>query len=86
VQKTILAVNAEWAKKHGQQWDASDSDGREFFAAKGGKFIKLDSAEIAKWKAAVAPIMDAYVKEATGKQVDGKAVVDYITAALQAAK
>jgi hypothetical protein len=30
--------------------------------------------------------MDAYVKEATGKQVDGKAVVDYITAALQATK
>jgi TRAP-type C4-dicarboxylate transport system substrate-binding protein len=86
VQKTILAVNAEWARKHGRQWDASDSDGREFFAARGGKFIKLDPAETARWKAAVAPIMDAYVKETAAKQVDGKAVVDYIAAALQAAK
>jgi TRAP-type transport system periplasmic protein len=86
VQKTILTINAEWAPKHGQQWDASDNEGREFFTAKGGKFMKLDQAETANWKAAMAPIMDAYVKETNGRQVDGKAVVDYITATLMATK
>jgi TRAP-type transport system periplasmic protein len=86
VQKTIMAINAEWAQKHGRQWDASDSDGREFFTARGGKFVKLEPAETARWKNAVAPIMDAYVKEMAGRQIDGKAVVDYITAALGTAK
>jgi TRAP-type C4-dicarboxylate transport system substrate-binding protein len=82
IQKTILNINAEWAQKHGRQWDASDADGREFFTSRGGKFVKLDPAETARWKAAVAPITEAYVKETAAKQMDGKAVVDYITAAL----
>lgn len=86
VQKTIRGINVEWAQKHGRQWDASDTDGREFFTSKGGKFLKLDPAETARWKAAVAPIAEAYVKEAAGKQVDGQAVVDYITAALASPK
>ena len=86
VQKAILAVNAEWAPKHGEQWDKSDAEGREFFLSKGGTLVRPEAAEIAKWKAAVAPINDAYIKEMNEKQVDGKAVVEYITTTLKTAK
>ncbi|HBE95211.1 MAG TPA: C4-dicarboxylate ABC transporter substrate-binding protein [Desulfovibrio sp.] len=86
VQKTITAINAEWAPKHGAQWDKSDAEGREFFLSKGGTFVRPEAAEIAKWKQAVAPINDAYVTEVGEKQVDGKAVVEYINATLKASK
>ncbi len=85
-QKAILEINTEWAAKHGEQWDKSDAEGREFFLTKGGAFVRPQAAEIEKWKAAVAPINEAYVKEMNEKQVDGKAVVETITATLKASK
>ncbi len=86
VQAVILAVNAEWAGKHGQQWDASDAEGREFFKSKGGGFTRPAPAEIENWKKAMAPILDEYVAEVAAKQVDGRAVIETIKAVLQGSK
>ena len=79
-QKTIMEINAEWADKHGEGWDSSDKAGLEFFKSKGGKFVSLSDAEVAKWKAAVAPIMDEYAEKVSKKGIDGKAVVNFIKA------
>ena len=77
-QKTITEINAEWSVKHGEVWDSDDAAGIEFFKSKGGKVIELSAEEDAKWKAAVAPVFDTYIKKASAKGVDGKAVVDFI--------
>jgi len=77
-QKTISAINLEWAAKHGEAWDDSDKKGLVFFKEKGGKVITQSDAEAEKWKTAAAPVVDQYIEKANKKGIDGKAVVDFI--------
>lgn len=77
-QKTIQEINAEFSVKHGEAWDESDIAGYDFFKSKGGKIVSQSAAEAKKWEAAVQPVIDGYIKKATAKGVDGKAVVDFI--------
>lgn len=79
-QKTIQEINAEWSPKHGEAWDSSDKEGIEFFKSKGGEFVSLSDAESARWKDAMIPVIDDYIKGANEKGIDGKAVVDFIKA------
>jgi len=81
-QKAIKEINAEWSIKHGEAWDAADKAGLEFFKSKGGKVVSMSDAEAAKWKDAMAPVIDEYVKKATKKGIDGKAVVDFIQSSM----
>ena len=48
-------------------WNANDFVGKEFGMEKGVEFINLPKDEIAKWKAAVEPVIDSYVKSMVGK-------------------
>lgn len=77
-QKAIKEINAEFADKHGEAWDAADKAGLEFFQSKGGKVVSVSADEAAKWKAAMQPVIDAHIKKLDEKGVDGKAVVDFI--------
>ena len=81
-QKIIKEINAEWSVKHGEVWDSDDAAGVEFFKSKGGKIVKLSVEEEARWKAAVAPVYDTYIKKAAAHKhkVDGKAIIDFIKA------
>ncbi len=77
-QKTIMAINAEWADKHGLAWDDSDQKGLAFFMEKGGKVTTQSEAESAKWAAAAATVIDTYIEKSAQKGIDGKAVVDFM--------
>ncbi|MBA3010426.1 MAG: TRAP transporter substrate-binding protein [Proteobacteria bacterium] len=79
-QKIIQEINGEWATKHGEAWDEADKLGMEFFLEKGGKVVPLSEAESKRWEEAVAPVIDDYIKSASEKGIDGKAVVDFIKA------
>lgn len=79
VQKTISQINEEWIVKHGDAWDTSDMGGIKFFLNQGGQIIGVDAKEQARWKAAVAPIVDDYIKKAEKKGLPGKEIVKYIT-------
>jgi len=79
-QKIIKDINEEWIGKHAKAWDDIDVEGIEFFKSKGGEIIPLADGEADRWKAAVAPIIDEYIKKANEKGVDGKNVVDFIKA------
>ncbi|MBU2628585.1 MAG: TRAP transporter substrate-binding protein, partial [Proteobacteria bacterium] len=63
-QKIIDEINAEWIIKHGIAWDEVDKAGIDFFKSKGGEIISLSDTEAEKWKEAVAPIIDGYIKKA----------------------
>jgi len=82
VQKTIEEINAEWVVKHGEAWDTSDMIGLKYLLEQGGQIIGQDSKESARWKAAVAPIVDQYVKDLDKKGYNGKEIVDFIKASL----
>jgi TRAP-type C4-dicarboxylate transport system substrate-binding protein len=82
-QKTIEQINKEWIVKHGEAWDASDAEGIVFFLNQGGQIIGLDAKEAARWKKAVAPIIDDYVKKTNAKGLPGDEIVDFTMNALK---
>lgn len=82
-QKIIEEMDLEWAAKHGEAWDTSDTEGQRFFLNQGDEIIGLDDKESAKWGAAVAPLVDAYAADLDKKGLDGKAVVETIRGSLK---
>ncbi|MBW2367721.1 MAG: TRAP transporter substrate-binding protein, partial [Deltaproteobacteria bacterium] len=56
VQQTITEINAEWAIKHGEAWDASDMAGIVYFLKQGGRINGMGKNEAARWRQAVAPV------------------------------
>jgi TRAP-type C4-dicarboxylate transport system substrate-binding protein len=84
VQKIIEEINAEWVVKHGQAWDESDEEGKQFFQSKGGELIAIDAKESERWKKAVAPIIDDYVESMKKQGLNGKEIVDFTVKSLEA--
>ncbi len=74
LQKIITEVSRKYEDITAKAWGDSDESGRKFCEKLGHEFIKLSAAESAKFKAAVKPVFDDYIKLATEKGVDGKAV------------
>ena len=62
IQKVFTDVSQEWVAKHGQAWDRADAAGREFVKGLKREMISLSPEEQQKWKQAVQPVLDAYVK------------------------
>ena len=77
VQKIIEDINGEWVVKHGEAWDSSDMAGIKFFLNQGGELIGVDAKEQSRWKKAVAPIVDEYIKDASAKGINAKEVVEF---------
>jgi len=86
VQKTIEEINAEWAVRHGEAWDTSDMEGIRYFLEQGNTIIGQDKKESERWKKAVQPIVDAYMKELDGKGFNGKEIVDFTIKTLESVK
>jgi TRAP-type C4-dicarboxylate transport system substrate-binding protein len=82
IQAIIRAINSEWIPQHGEAWDTSDKEGMLFFLNQGGEIIGLDSQEAARWKKAVAPVIDDYVKVLDDKGLHGRRIVDFTIAIL----
>lgn len=81
-QKVIEKVNAEWIEKIGKAWDEIEASGKAFAAKQGGKVTTLTAEEGERWKKAVQPVLDDYVKMTKEKGLPGdqvlKFAVDYL--------
>jgi len=66
-------VSAEWVAKQGAAWDQADEEGRAFVAGLGHETLPLSDEEKARWKEAVKPILDEYVKGCADKGLPGDA-------------
>ena len=73
----IEQINNEWLLQHGEAWDTSDTEGMQFFQANGGQLIGLESSEAARWKMAIAPIIEDYAKILSEKGLNGQEIVDF---------
>ncbi len=82
LRKIVAEVSQEYVAKHGAAWDEADKAGREFVTQLKREFIALPEAEQQKWKAAVKPVLDAYVKQAKDKNLPGDALLADIQAAI----
>jgi TRAP-type C4-dicarboxylate transport system substrate-binding protein len=50
-------------EKFAPMWNEIDIDGKNYGKEKGLQFIELPSTELTKWKKAVEPVLDTYVKK-----------------------
>lgn len=76
-QKEIEAINAEWLPKVGKLWDDLDEEAKKFYLSKGGKIIELSEAESKRWREAVQPVLDDYVKKCAEKGLPGDQVLKF---------
>lgn len=78
IQKTIEEINKEWIVKHGKAWDHSDLVGIKYFLGQGGELIGLNKKESMRWKKAVRPIINNYIKVLNKKGLNGEKIVKFI--------
>jgi len=84
VQKIFTEVSREWVDKHGEAWDQADKEGEEFIKGLGKKSIPLAPEEAVRWKAAVQPILDEYIKATADAGLPGEALIKDIQERLAA--
>jgi len=78
LQQIITEVSKEYEDITAKAWEDSDISGRKFALDMGHEFIELSDEESAKFKEAVKPVFDEYIKNANEKGVDGQAVFDAV--------
>ena len=72
VRKVFDDVSREWIDVHGKAWDEADKEGRTFTKSLGNQVITLPAQESARWKKAVRPTIEEYIKDAEKKGVPGR--------------
>ena len=72
VRKVFDDVSREWIDVHGKAWDDADKEGRAFTKSLGNQIIPLSAQESARWKKAVRPTIEEYIKDAEKKGVPGR--------------
>lgn len=82
LKSVIMEINAEWADKHGQAWDDSDQEGMAFLESLNREVIVLSDVEAARWQAAVAPVIDAYIEKMNKNGFNGEQIVDLVKTTL----
>lgn len=78
LQQVITDVSKEYEEITAKAWGDSDESGRKFALSLGQEFIELSDAESARFKEAVKPVFDEYIKNANEKGVDGQAVFNAV--------
>jgi TRAP-type C4-dicarboxylate transport system substrate-binding protein len=78
--KEILdELAGEYKERFALMWNSIDFAGKDFAAEKGVKFIELSDAQVEKWKAATAPVIDNYVKDMVSKGYSESEVKGWIS-------
>lgn len=55
-------LSGEFSERYALMWNEIDLVGKKFGAEKGVEYIELSEAQVARWKQAVAPVVDNYIK------------------------
>jgi TRAP-type C4-dicarboxylate transport system substrate-binding protein len=75
IQKIFEDVSGQWVDIHGKTWDQLDLEGRQYSLGLGNKIIPLSKEENAKWKKAVSPMIQDYIKTTDAKGLPGQTAV-----------
>jgi TRAP-type C4-dicarboxylate transport system substrate-binding protein len=77
IKSTIREINNEWIPQHGEAWDTIDMEGMRFFMDHGGQMNGLSSSEASRWKTAIIPIINDYMRILDEKGLDGRGIIDF---------
>ncbi|MCX8117730.1 MAG: TRAP transporter substrate-binding protein [Desulfobacterota bacterium] len=61
------ALVGEYKEQYLLMWNAVDFAGKDYGVEKKVEFIELSREEVTRWKAAVEPVIDAYIKRMTAR-------------------
>ena len=73
LQAVLAETSDEWVDKHGAAWDLADAEGMEYAKSLNREFITLAPEQEELWKQQVAPIVAAYLEQASQKGLPGEA-------------
>jgi len=76
IQKIFEEVSAETLKIIQDDWEADAKEGKEYALSLGNKIITLPPKEMARWRAAVKPMIDEYIAELEAKGLAGREIVN----------
>jgi len=77
LQKIVDRLDEEWVDKVAMTWDEVDKEGKDFALKRGNKTITLSKEEGERWKKAVQPVLDDYVKMTKEKGLPGEEVLKF---------
>jgi TRAP-type transport system periplasmic protein len=77
LQKLVDQLDEEWVEKVATVWDEIDKEGKDFSLSRGNKTIPLSKQEGERWKKAVQPVLDDYVKMTKEKGLPGDEVLKF---------
>lgn len=78
IQKTIEEVSREYLPIIAKAWGEITLDGRAYALSRGHTFISISKEEEGRWKEAVKPILEDYIKQMQAKGLPGKEAVDEV--------
>jgi TRAP-type transport system periplasmic protein len=62
IKEIFARLSGEFSERFALMWNEIDLVGKKFGAEKGVEYIELSPAEVERWRQAVAPVVDSYVK------------------------
>lgn len=77
VQKVLTDVSNEWVEYSGKEWNRIEIEGFQHAKKTQHTFIRLSEQEQARWRKAVLPLQDGYVKSMAAKGLPGKEALAY---------
>ena len=86
VQKVMTTVSKEWIAKHGAAWDESDAEGKKYALSLGNEIIPLSPDESEKWRAAVRPVIDEFIRAAEKKEMPAGKYVEHLEKQIEKCK
>jgi TRAP-type C4-dicarboxylate transport system substrate-binding protein len=78
VQQVLEAVSTEWIDVHGKAWNSTDAEGRKYTLSLDNQIVSLRPGEARKWKQAVEPVIEEYVREASAKGIQAEDAVNLL--------
>lgn len=82
-QKIITDLGEKYTTLLGKSRDAENKKAYNYLVGLGNKFVKLPAEEEQKWEAALAPLLEKYVKEKTAMGLPAQEVLDFVKAAVK---
>ncbi len=77
IQKVLTDVSNEWVDYTGKEWNRIEVEGYQHGKKVGHTFIYLTPQEQARWRNAVKPLQDGYIKAMEVKGLPGKEAAEY---------
>ena len=79
IQKIFTDVSGKWVEKHAMSWTAYDKAAIDLFLSMNGKeLIELNDTEMARFGAAVQPVVAAYISERAAKGLPAEEYEKYL--------